>query len=335
MTFSAVIVNYEGGDLLTECVCSLYEQDESVEVIVVDNGSDDGSADTVARRFPAITLVRPFSNLGFAGGANFGAARANGRVLLFLNPDVRAAPGCLRALQRMFDDPAVGVGGPCICLVASHHFEYGGTIDLLGQPVMLEAPAEPLFVSGCALATRKSVFEKLGGFDDRYFMFAEDMDLCWRAFVQGFDVRVASDALVFHVGGAVTPGGYERDGRIESSSFRIWLRERNTLATMIKCYGTRTVAIMVLAYLLQTLVTATALGLMGERRTARRLLQGLLWNARELRTTLALRRTVQTRRRTADKHVYRRLYRGSRKVEYVLRRRLPVILDDGTAFDSQ
>ena len=69
-------------------------------MIVVDNGSADGSADTVATLFPAVTVVRPFRNLGFAGGANAGAKRAEGELLLFLNPDVRVAPGCLGALRK-------------------------------------------------------------------------------------------------------------------------------------------------------------------------------------------------------------------------------------------
>jgi glycosyltransferase involved in cell wall biosynthesis len=335
MTFSAVIVNYEGGDLLVECVRSLYEQEEDVDVIVVDNGSEDGSANTVARLFPAITVVRPFRNLGFAGGANAGAEGAEGELLLFLNPDVKLAPGCLDALRRLLADPAVGVGAPGIHLDVSGHMEYGATLDLLGHPVALRRPARPLFVTGCALAMRKSLFEELGGFDDRYFMFVEDVDLCWRALLQGFDIRVARDAVAFHVGGAVTPGGYERDGRIESSSFRIGLRERNTLATMIKCWGGFTLALMVPAYVIQTLVTAAALRLLGNRRTARELMEGLLWNGHELRRTLALRRNVQARRRTADVDVLRRLYRGSRKVEVVLRRRLPVIVDEGPAFDER
>lgn len=335
MTFSAVIVNYESGDLLAECVRSLYEQEENVDVIVVDNGSADGSADTVATLFPAVTVVRPFRNLGFAGGANAGAERAEGELLLFLNPDVRVAPGCLGALREIFIDPDVGVGAPCVHQGVSGQVDYGATLDLLGHPVSLPGRAAPLFVTGCALATRKSLFEELGGFDDRYFMFVEDVDLCWRALLQGFDIRVARDAVAFHVGGAVTPGGYERDGRIESSSFRIGLRERNTLATMIKCWGGFTLALMVPAYVIQTLVTAAALRLLGNRKTARELMAGLLWNGHELRRTLALRRNVQARRRTADVDVFRRLYRGSRKVEVVLRRRLPVIVDEGTAFDER
>lgn len=335
MTFSTVIVNYEGGDLLTECVRSLYEQEENVDVIVVDNGSADGSADTVARLFPTITIVRPFRNLGFAGGANAGAERAEGELLLFLNPDVRVAPGCLGALRRIFNEPNVGVGAPCVHPGESGQVEYGWTLDLLGHPVPLRRPAAPLYVAGCALATRKSLFEELGGFDDRYFMFVEDVDLCWRALLRGFDISVARDAVAFHVGGAVTPGGYERHGRIESSSFRIGLRERNTLATMIKCWGGSTVALMVPAYVLQTLVTAAALRLLGNRKTARELMEGLLWNRHELRRTLALRRNVQARRRTADVDVFRRLYRGSRKVEALLRRQLPVILDEGTALDDR
>jgi GT2 family glycosyltransferase len=329
---SAVIVNYEGGDLLAECVGSLLGQDGLAEVIVVDNGSTDGSAEHAASVFSQVVLVRPDRNLGFAGGANAGARCAKGELLLFLNPDVVLADGCLNGLAKLFDDPDVGVAGPSLRLARSRALEYGSTLDLFGQPVGLAEPGEPLFVSGCALATWKSLFEELGGFDDRFFMFMEDVDYCWRALIAGWRIEVAEDALALHVGGAATPGGYERGGRIESSAFRIGLRERNTLTAMLKCYGSLGLALAVPAYVIQLLLTALAFALAGKQRIARDVIGGLVWNGRELGKTLALRRRVQARRSVPDLDVLKRLYPGSRKVELLFKKGFPSIVDDPASY---
>jgi GT2 family glycosyltransferase len=95
---SAVIVNYESGAELRDCLQSLRDQAGLLETIVVDNGSADGSISAARRTFPDLVLVEPGRNVGFAGGANAGARVARGRLLLFLNPDVRLAPPAIKRL---------------------------------------------------------------------------------------------------------------------------------------------------------------------------------------------------------------------------------------------
>src|SRR5205823_10582069 len=186
---------------------------------------------------PQVKIVRPGSNLGFAGGSNFGAAAARGNLLLFLNPDVVLTPGCVAALATELSDPLVGAVGPPIAVAASDATEYGCTLDPIGSPVGLSQPAAPLYVPGCALMTGARLFHELGGFDERFFMFVEDADYCWRVLLRGYDVRVTTQAPVRHEGGAVTPGGYVTAAGVTSTTFRIALRERNTLAMLLKCYS--------------------------------------------------------------------------------------------------
>ena len=324
---SAVIVNYEGGDWLLSCLRSLGDQGISIEIIVVDNGSLDGSTAAAAAGFPDIQLVKPGRNLGFAAGANAGARHSRGEFLLFLNPDVELAPRCLRDLLLEFKDPRVAVVGPSIHVMASGDTEYGATTDPFGYPVALIRAAPPVYVPGCALMTRADVFRTVGGFDPRFFMFVEDVDLCWRVLLAGWDVRVVPGALALHAGGAVARGGYVTSQGLSTTRFRVALRERNTLTMLLKCYGPVSLVLVLLPYLLQALATAAMLSVAGKRRTSADILHGLIWNAREMPRTLALRRQVQARRKIPDRVVVGRMYRGFQKARLALEHGLPSVVE--------
>jgi GT2 family glycosyltransferase len=328
---SAVIVNYEGGELLLDCVAALDGQPGLLETIVVDNGSLDGSVDLAAGRFPSIKVIRPGGNLGFAGGVNAGARAARGELLLFLNPDISFPPGGVSALAEEFSDQSVGVVGPPLYVVAEGGMEYGCTIDPIGSPVVLHERVRPLYVSGCALMTQARLFHELGGFDERFFMIFEDIDYCWRVLLRGFDVRTAGSAPVRHEGGAVTPGGYIVGARVTSTRFRVALRERNTLATLLKCYGDPLVFAIVPLYVVQSLATAALLAAIGRRRTAADVVGGLCWNARELPRTLVLRRRAQQSRRTPERAILTRMYRGVWKLSLLMRFGVPSVSEAETA----
>jgi GT2 family glycosyltransferase len=322
---SAVIVNFEGGSLLLDCLQSLRAQEMSLEVLLVDNGSADGSTEEAQRRFPEVKVVRPGHNAGFAGGANAGAAEASGEFLLFLNPDVRLGEMCVRALIEAMKDQRVGVVGPVVYLEASEVLEYGCRIDPLGHPVGLRTSATPLYVPGCALMTRHHLFKQLCGFDDRMFMFCEDVDYCWRALLTGSDVRVTTDANAWHLGGAVTPGGYLTRGKLETTRFRIVLRERNTLRMLIKCYWWPTAILAGISHAVLTGASVLVLWADGKSETALGLVRGLRWNVAHLGETIALRHAIQSVRVRPDREVRKRMYKGLAKVEFLVHRGLPRI----------
>jgi glycosyltransferase involved in cell wall biosynthesis len=326
---SAIIVNYEGGELLVDCVAALDTQTGLLETIIVDNASADGSTAAAAARFPQVKIVRPGRNLGFAGGANVGAVAASGELLLFLNPYFALLPGSIDALATEFSDPLAGAVGPPIAVAASDTTEYGCTLDPIGSPVGLSKPAAPLYVAGCALMTRTRLFHDLGGFDERFFMFVEDADYCWRVLLRGYDVRVTTQTPVRHEGGAVAPGGYLTATGVTSTKFRIVLRERNTLAMLFKCYSFPLLVLIVPLYVGQSIATAVALAAVGERSTARGIVGGLWWNARELRRTLALRREAQRSRQGSEHEIRRRMYRGIWKLTLLSRFGMPTVREVG------
>jgi N-acetylglucosaminyl-diphospho-decaprenol L-rhamnosyltransferase len=223
----AVIVNYNARDHLVECVRSLRAQGVA-EIVVADNASSDGSAEALARSDPDTLLVPTGANLGYGAGANRGAQVCHGDLLLVCNPDVTFGAGAVDALVAALDaDPGLALVGPRIeepdgSLYPSAR-TFPGVVDALGHAFLgLVAPGNRFtrryrmldwdhsragdvdWVSGSCFLVRRSAWEALGGFEEAYFMFAEDVDLCWRAGRAGLRVGYEPAGRVVHVKGVST-----------------------------------------------------------------------------------------------------------------------------------
>jgi N-acetylglucosaminyl-diphospho-decaprenol L-rhamnosyltransferase len=228
--WSAVVVNYEAGSLLTTCVRSLV-QDASAgppEVVVVDNGSRDGSIDRLRGELPTVRVVTPPKNLGYAGAANLGTAAATASVVAVCNSDLRVVPGTAAAMVARFDaEPTLGALGPTIREPDGTIYPSARRVPSLGDAVghgvlglvrrdnaftrrYRELDADPAlprdvdWVSGAAIWLRRSALEQVGGWDDGYFMYVEDVDLCWRLGNAGWRVAYEPGGAVTHVQGVST-----------------------------------------------------------------------------------------------------------------------------------
>ena len=208
------------------------------EVVVVDNASIDGTAGRVVTAFPDARLVRSTRRQGFAANCNFGASVARGQTLFFLNPDARLAPGAVgRLLDVLASRPDVAIAGPrmvypdgsaqasarrfptaSVTLVRRTPLRWvlrhsaaerrhlmldatdeGGTGAPSTEPDgHVDGPVEVDWVLGAAVAIRADVYQALGGMDEGYRLYCEDIDLCWRAWEAGFSVAYVPEALVEH-----------------------------------------------------------------------------------------------------------------------------------------
>ena len=305
---SVVVVNYNCRAYIGRTLASLREQTwPDLEVVVVDNGSSDGSDELVAREHPEALLVRAGGNPGFAEANNVGVRRSTGEYVFMLNPDAWLERDSVELLAcALRDDPSLGVVGGTVRHPDGTIQETGNRLDRFGFPVprreRVQASVErdTFFVGGCALMIRRSDWDRLGGLDGRYFMFCEEVDLCWRVQLSGRDVAVIPAAAIWHHGGVTLAGGYARGGRHRTSPQRVYLRERNALAMILRNGSRSTIAAAALGWAMNVV---EALGFLALRqpRVAAQYPRALLWNVRELPRTLRLRRADAPHRRRADR----------------------------------
>ena len=222
---SVCIVNWNTRGDLEQAIASILGDASGlqVEVVVVDNSSADGSAEMVRERFPSVSLIQSGANLGFARGYNLAASKAAGRHLLMLNPDTQVRPGALGELVEFLDSrPEAGAAGPRLLnpdgslqfscrrfprpmaalfrntplgkVIPGNRF----TRDYLMTDWDHHVAREVDWLSGAAICIRRQTWEQVGGFDEGFFMYAEDIDWCWRARQAGWRVCYVPQAVVVH-----------------------------------------------------------------------------------------------------------------------------------------
>jgi N-acetylglucosaminyl-diphospho-decaprenol L-rhamnosyltransferase len=268
-TVDAVIVAYNSRAHLRACVEPLSKA-PGVRVIVVDNASPDRSLEVV-EDLDVVRVVCP-SNGGFAKGCNAGWRVGDSRYVLFLNPDARLADGALRVLVEALDrDPELGVVGPRIvdaegvlvhsqrrflavvgvwaqaCFLHRLLPRASWTDGIVRNPAAYDRPGSPDWISGACMLIRRDILERLDGFDQRFFMYCEDQDLCLRVRAHGFRIGFEPEATALHEGGASAP---------RAALFHVLVASRISYAR--KNLGRRSVALVRLGLVLGELTHVIA-----------------------------------------------------------------------------
>lgn len=237
---SVVIVAYQSGPTLARCLEGLRAQTfADFEVLLVDNASTDGAPQAAATADPSIRFLTPGANLGFAAGNNLAAREARGRWLALLNPDAypaadwlerllaaaarRPEVNCFTSLQRDAAEPALLDGTGDVMTLAG--FPYRGGYHNPAPAVVPEG--ETFSACGAAMLIDRALFLRLGGFDERFFCYCEDVDLGYRLRLIGEPTVLAPDAVVDHVGSAST-GVRSAFSLFHGSRNRIWVYVKNT-----------------------------------------------------------------------------------------------------------
>lgn len=224
---SIIIVNFNTGILLIRCLDSIRAQEKiECRVIVVDNASVDNSVGFIRAGYPEVQLIVNDRNLGFAMANNQAIEKAQDDLLLFLNPDTQLEPGCLTAIREFMDtQPDIGMAGAAIvnddgsphCSIED---SYPGQHYSRGEVEGL--PGKIAWILGAALVARKEVIAAVHGFDERFFLYAEDIDLCLEVRKQGWLLGFIADATVMHL-----------EGQSEKNAPFAKVMERKTRAELI------------------------------------------------------------------------------------------------------
>lgn len=247
MDVAIVILNWNGEKMLRRFLPSLVKNTpaEDAFIVVADNGSTDSSLAYLSEAFPDIRVLPFDRNYGFTGGYNKALRQVDADYYVLLNSDVEVPEGWLSPLVNfMEENPDAGICQPKVLSEANRgYFEYagaaGGFIDRYGYPFcrgrilsnierdngQYDAPMECFWATGACLMIRSSLFHHLGGFDGSFFAHMEEIDLCWRAKLSGYQVWCVPASCVFHVGGGTLPN---------DSPHKLYLNFRNNLLMLYK-----------------------------------------------------------------------------------------------------
>jgi|YNPNPStandDraft_1061719.scaffolds.fasta_scaffold77505_2 GT2 family glycosyltransferase len=298
---SVIIVNHNGRKHLERCLPSLLREDcRNCQIILVDNASTDGSARYVEHFFPQVLVIRNHANLGFGHGSNLGAQCATGEYLVFLNPDTIVEPGWLDTLLAVLEaDTQVGLATSKILLLADPErintcgnvVHYTGVTLCRGagfHKSAFQETGEVDAVSGAAFAIKRKVFEELGGFDERFFLYMEDTDLSWRARLAGYKCLYVPQSIVYH------------DYTLRFGPAKTFYQERNRYLMLLKSLRWPTLIVLLPALMLAELVTWGFVFLRERKRLANKL-RAYVWIFTHWGQVMQSRRQVQALRRVRDR----------------------------------
>lgn len=253
MKTAIVILNWNGIEFLKRFLPGLVKSvslgngtSADDEVIIADNASEDGSMEWLAENYPGLRTIRFDRNYGFTGGYNRALAQIDAQYYLLINSDIEVTDGWLAPLEEYIDThPLCGACAPKLHSWKQRDmFEYagaaGGYLDKYGYPFcrgrvldwtekdfgQYDEPENVLWASGACLMVRAELFNRIGGFDERFFAHQEEIDLCWRIQLEGYHVTIIPDSTVYHIGGGTLPKG---------SPWKLNLNYRNNLLMLSNC----------------------------------------------------------------------------------------------------
>jgi len=224
MKVSVIVVTRNTREMTLNCLQQLEDSigSDRHEVVVVDNASSDGTAAAIAARYPQVTLVREPRNMGFARASNDGVRESSGELLLFLNSDTLTSAGTVEGLANALrEEPALGAVAPQLLYADGRPQETAGYAPSPIREFSSRArkrararvetavrQAENLagvgFLSAAALMVRREAFAAIGGFDDSFFFYYEDVDLCTKLAARGWAIRLVPEVTVVHLRGGST-----------------------------------------------------------------------------------------------------------------------------------
>lgn len=329
---SVITVGWNSKKWLPKLYKSLISQDfQNFEMIYVDNGSTDDSIDLIKREFPSVKIIENKENLGFSTANNIGAVASTSTYLLFLNPDCYLD---LNTLKELSDFISTNKDAECslmqlnirgyndenIFFGEGEDFKYM-SIDHFGSP----GPSKKMFYAdGSAMVINRNLFLQLGGFDESYFMYSEDVDLSWRALVEGYSIIFIETAICFHFAGGMSSS--TRKDKSLGYVIPVWRKyhtEKNIITNLIKNYSTinllKTIPFVITISFVEGIFYLFTLNSSGTLA----ILKAYIYVLYNLSGIIAKRSNVQFKRKRDDFEIEKLMLKGSMKLQAFTRVGIP------------
>lgn len=329
---SIIIPHFNGKEILYNCLNSLEKTKYlNKEVILVDNGSTDGSISDIEESFPWLRLIRNQKNFGYAGGCNSGLREAKGKYVLFLNNDTIFESNWLDALVKAVErsEEIAACQPKLLAFGRRDTFDYsgaaGGLIDIYAYPFAMgriffslekdygqyDRSQDIFWASGTAMLVRRSVLDEVGTFEEDFFAHMEEIDLCWRLHLAGYRVVSSPQSVVYHNSGStLRPDSYRK----------ILLNHRNNLVMLVKNYEIKTLVWVFPIRLALEFLNAIYAVLKFDLNQLKAIFVSLMYVFINFGKIAKKRSQVQKMRKFSDSHVFKKMYRGSIVVVYFLKK---------------
>ncbi len=310
---SIIIVNWNGKKWLEMCLSSIKKQTYTkLEVIIVDNNSSDDSIEFIKKNYPDYKVIANKKNDGFAKGNNLGITESKGEYIILLNNDIYVEPGYVEKFINAFKEiPNLGIAQSKIIWMKDKKlldgcgsfwtnttflYHYGfrkeGTLKQYNQSF-------PVFsVKGASMIVKKTVFEKIGLFDDDFWSYYEETDLCHRAWIAGFECWYYPKATIYHSSG--------ESSALFDNSYIQYHNFKNKLLSYIKNFEAATLAIVIPTYLLTTFILALFYVLTIKFSIVAAILKAYVWNLVHFNESIQKRSKVKEIRKVSDKLLHKR-----------------------------
>ena len=330
---SIVTLNFNGLRFLPELFRSLRQLTyPKLEIIMVDNFSDDESVSYVEKHFPEVKIVRNPQNYMYAKGNNVGLQHAKGKYICLLNNDVEVDPHFIEPLVAALENnPRIAAAQPKILgLQKRDYLEYagacGGYIDWLGYPFLrgriffttekdkgqYDDPAGIFWASGACLFLRRKALEEVGLLDEEFVIHMEEIDLCWRLRLAGWEIVAIPQSRIWHfVGGTLD----------QANPRKTYWNFRNNIFLLIKNLSKRNLMMRLPIRILFDSLAFFSEFIKGHWRNAFAVVRAYWWVLKHLPLILQHRFHTQRLRKVADKEVLNRMYPGSIVLEYFILKR--------------
>lgn len=318
---SVIVVNHNGLKWLNNCFESVFSQDyPNLEVIMVDNASIDESVIYVSKNFPNVQIIKNNKNLGLSKGNNMAANEATGEILFFLNSDVKLGNSLISLLVEFMISNYLDIVGPQILNYEGEYVFNGKffSIDRFGYPNFYK---NMFFLQGSAIMIKKNVFNDIGRFDEKYFLYAEDIDLCFKARIMGFKIGQCSNAYVNHNWSNSLLGNLEKKRSI--SKLNRYELEKNIFRTIIKNIPASMFIYSFLGFIVLNFFESFLYILIFKPKMCYLMQKAIWWNVINLGDVLRERKTIQEKRIISDEEIKKLMIPGSVKIKLFFKFGIP------------